>query len=107
MDSPNLDRAIRIKTNTLRGGFVENVFVKNIQVGQVKEAVLKINTYYGIYANQEGNFIPSIQNIHLKDIQVENGGKFVILIKGREENRVKNVTLSNVHIKGAETPMSV
>ena len=28
MDSPELDRAIRIKTNTLRGGFVENVFVK-------------------------------------------------------------------------------
>ncbi|MFI1744267.1 glycoside hydrolase family 28 protein [Thalassobellus sediminis] len=107
MDSPNLDRAIRIKTNTLRGGFVENVYVKNIKVGQVKEAVLKINTYYGIYANQEGNFIPSIKNIHLQDIEVENGGKYGILIKGREENLVKNVTLTNVHIKGAKTPLSV
>tara|TARA_R110002050_G_scaffold273113_1_gene417076 strand:+ start:81117 stop:82544 length:1428 start_codon:yes stop_codon:yes gene_type:complete len=107
MDSPNLDRAIRIKTNTLRGGFVENIFVKNIQVGQVKEAVLKINTYYGIYANQEGNFIPSIKNIHLEDIEVENGGKYGVLIKGRAENPVKNVTLTNVHIKGAETDLSV
>lgn len=107
MDSPELERAIRIKTNTLRGGFVENVFVKNIQVGQVKEAVLKINTYYGIYANQEGNFMPSIKNIHLEDIQVENGGKFGILIIGRAESPVKNVTLTNVHIKGAETPLSI
>ncbi len=107
MDSPNLDRAIRIKTNTLRGGFVENVFVKNVQVGQVKEAVLRINTYYGIYDNQEGNFIPSIKNIHLEDIQVENGGKYGILIKGRAENPVKNVTFTNVTIKETKTPLSV
>jgi polygalacturonase len=107
MDSPNLERAIRIKTNTLRGGFVDNVFVKNIQVGQVKEAVLKINTYYAVYGNQEGKFIPSIKNIHLEDIEVENGGKFGILIKGRAENPVKNVSFTNVHIKGAKTPLSI
>lgn len=107
MDSPNLERAIRIKTNTLRGGFVENVFVKNIQVGQVKEAVLKINTYYAIYANQEGDFIPTIKNIHLEDVQVENGGEYGILIKGRAESPVENVRLANVHIKGAKTPLSV
>lgn len=107
MDSPNLDRAIRIKTNTLRGGFVENVFVKNIQVGEVKEAVLKINTYYAIYDNQEGEFIPTIKNIHLEDIQVEKGGKYGILIKGREESPVQNVTFKNVTIKGAETPFLI
>ncbi|MDC6365927.1 MULTISPECIES: glycoside hydrolase family 28 protein [Flavobacteriaceae] len=107
MDSPELERAIRIKTNTLRGGFVENVYVKDIKVGQVKEAVLKINTHYGIYANQEGEHIPSIKNIHLENIDVENGGEYGILINGREENPVKNVTLKNVHIKGAKDPMSV
>jgi polygalacturonase len=107
MDSPELDRAIRIKTNTLRGGFVENVFVKNIQVGQVKESVLRINTYYGIYGTQEGNFMPTIKNIHLEDITVDNGGKYGILIKGRPESFVQNVTLTNVHIKKAKTDLSV
>ncbi|MDT0649521.1 glycoside hydrolase family 28 protein [Autumnicola edwardsiae] len=107
MDSPNLDRAIRIKTNTLRGGFVENVYVKNVQVGQVKEAVLKINTHYGIYANQEGEFIPTIKNIYLEDVQVENGGEYGILIKGREQSPVENVNFTNVTIKSTETPLSV
>lgn len=107
MDSPNLDRAIRIKTNTLRGGFVENVFVKNIEVGQVKEAFLKINTYYAIYDNQEGDHIPSIKNIHIEDVTVENGGKYGILIQGREENPVKNVTFKNVTIKKAKMPMLI
>lgn len=107
MDSPNLDRAIRIKTNTLRGGFVENVFVKNIEVGQVKEAFLKINTHYAIYDNQEGDHMPSIKNIHIEDVTVDNGGKYGILIQGREENPVKNVTLKNVTIKKAKMPMLI
>ncbi|MBD0830830.1 glycoside hydrolase family 28 protein [Aestuariibaculum sediminum] len=107
MDSPHLDRAIRIKTNTLRGGFVENLFVKDITVGQVKEAALKINLHYGIYDNQEGEYIPKIDNIYLENINVENSGKYGILIKGREEAIIKNVTLKNVHIKKAKTPLSV
>ena len=107
MNSPELDRAIRIKTNTLRGGFVENVYVRNIEVGQVKEAVLRINMYYAIYGPQEGNFMPSVKNIHLENINVENGGKYGILIKGRPGSIVKNVTFTNVHIKNTETPMSV
>lgn len=107
MSSPNLDRAIRIKTNTRRGGLIENIFVKNIEVGQVKEAVLKINTRYAIYDNQEGEHMPVIRNIYLEDVSVENGGEYGLLIIGREESPVKNVNLKNVHIKNAETPLRV
>ena len=107
MDSPNLDRVIRIKTNTLRGGFVDGVYVKNLEVGSVKEAVLKINTHYGIYDNQEGEFMPSIKNVYLEDITVENGGKYGVLIKGREQSPVENINLTNVTIKGVEKPESV
>ncbi len=107
MDSPNLDRAIRIKTNTLRGGFVENVFVENIKVGQVKEATLKINTHYAIYDAQEGNYIPEIRNIYLKNITVENSGKYGVLIRGRKEAKVEKIILENVTITRADSVMSV
>lgn len=107
MNSPNLDRAIRLKTNTRRGGTIEKIFAKNIEVGQVKEAVLKINTHYAIYDNQEGEHMPIIRDIYLEDINVENGGKFGVLINGREERPVENVNLTNVHIKNVETPLSV
>lgn len=107
MDSPNLDRVIRIKTNTLRGGFVDGVYVKNLEVGSVKEAVLKINTHYGIYDNQEGGFMPSIKNVYLEDITVENGGEYGVLIKGREQLPVENINLTNVTIKGVENSESV
>lgn len=107
MDSPNLDRAIRIKTNTIRGGFVENVYVKDIEVGQVKEAVLKINTFYGIYDNQEGDHIPTINNVVLENVTVENGGEYGVLIKGREQKPVKNITLKNVTIRNTKKPLEI
>lgn len=107
MDSPNLDRAIRIKTNTIRGGFVDGVYVKDLQVGQVKEAVLKINTHYAIYDNQEGEYIPTIKNIFLENVQVENGGEYGLLIKGREQSPVQNVVLKNVTIKSTKVPLSI
>ena len=40
MDSPELDRIIRIKSNAIRGGEVENLFVRNIFVGECKELSL-------------------------------------------------------------------
>ncbi|SMC90087.1 glycoside hydrolase family 28 protein [Moheibacter sediminis] len=98
MNSPELDRAIRIKTNTTRGGFVENVYVKDIMVGQVKEAVLKITTTYGVYGEPIANHIPEIKNIVLENVKVKNGGKYAILIDGRPENPISGIEFKNVTI---------
>lgn len=46
MDSPELDRIIRIKSNPMRGGNVENVFVRNITVGECKQSILGIEQKY-------------------------------------------------------------
>jgi len=107
MDSPNLDRAIRIKTNSKRGGTVKNVYVRNLDVGQVKEAVLKINLFYGIYGVQEGEFIPEVKNIHLESVRVKNGGKYGILAKGYAEKPIKNVTFKDVIIKKVDSTYSL
>ncbi|WP_405381034.1 glycoside hydrolase family 28 protein [Maribacter sp. LLG6340-A2] len=103
MDSPNLDRAIRIKTNTKRGGTVGNVYVRNLKVGQVKEAVLKINLFYGIYGTQEGDFMPEVRNINLENVQVENGGQFGILAKGYAQLPIENITFKDVNIKRVDS----
>ncbi len=46
MDSPNLDRVLRIKTNSCRGGVIEHINLRDIKVGQCGESVLKINLDY-------------------------------------------------------------
>jgi len=103
MDSPNLDRAIRIKTNSKRGGIIENIYVRNLEVGTVKECVLKLNMFYNVYGSQTGNFIPTIRNISLENVQVKNGGKYGVWAEGYKESPVENITLKNVVIQKVDS----
>lgn len=108
MDSPQLDRAIRLKTNTKRGGEVDGVYVRNIKVGKVKEAVLHITMNYSVYAGQkDGNFIPKIKNILLENITVENGGKYAIYADGIESSPIENITFRNVKIDTVKQNFSI
>ncbi|MEZ0184201.1 glycoside hydrolase family 28 protein [Flavobacterium oncorhynchi] len=103
MDSPNLDRAIRIKTNSKRGGVIEDVYVRNLEVGTVKECVLKLNMFYNVYGSQTGNFVPTIRNISLENVNVKNGGKYSVWAEGYKESPVENVTLKNVKIQKVDS----
>ncbi len=107
MDSPNLDRAIRIKSNSKRGGVVENIYVRNIQVGKVKEAVLKINMFYATYSEQQGKFLPVVRNITLENITVQDGGYYGIMAKGYEEFPIENITFKNVKIEKVDEAFSI
>ena len=63
--------------------------------------------FYATYNNQTGNFIPTIQNIFLENINVKNGGEYGILAKGYKESPIKNVTLKNVNIQKVDTAFSL
>ncbi len=68
MDSPELDRVIRIKTNSCRGGVIENIFVRNVEVGRCNEAVLKINLKYDPKEICCADFPPVVRNVHLDNV---------------------------------------
>jgi len=103
MDSPNLDRAIRIKTNSRRGGIIEDIYVRNLEVGTVKECVLKLNMFYNVYGSQTGNFIPVIRNVSLENVKVKKAGKYGVWAEGYKESPVENITLKNVVIEKADS----
>ncbi len=103
MDSPHLDRAIRIKTNSKRGGVIEDIYMRNLEVGTVKECVLKLNMFYNVYGSQTGNFIPVIRNVSLENVTVKNGGKYSVWAEGYKESPVENITLKNVKIQKVDS----
>jgi len=67
MDSPNLDRGFRFKSNARRGGVIENIFARQITIGHVAEAVLTIDFLYETGAN--GPYKPVVRNVTLEQIQ--------------------------------------
>ena len=67
MDSPSLDRAFRFKSNARRGGKVENVFIRNVEIGRVAEAVLTIDFLYETGA--AGPYKPMVRNVLLQNVK--------------------------------------
>ncbi len=67
MSSPNLGTVLRFKTNSLRGGIIENIFMRNCTVGQIATGdILDVDMYY-----QEGDvstFTPVIRNIEIDSV---------------------------------------
>ena len=95
MDSPELDRAIRIKTNTCRGGIVENVYVRNVTVGQCREAVLKINLLYESDEPCDRSFPPVVRNVFLRNV-TSKGSDYGVLINGLPNaTNVYNINVSD------------
>jgi polygalacturonase len=103
MDSPNLDRILRIKTSSSRGGIIENVFIKDIKVGTYKDAAVTCNMFY----EQPGNFMPTIRNIWVENLDVEKGGNFGVFVNAYKESPVQNLKMVNCNIKGVKTPMKI
>ncbi len=99
MDSPNLDRMLRIKTNSVRGGTVENIYLRNITIGQVAEAVLRINFLYG--EGDTGSYTPTVRNINLENI-TSRKSKYVLSIRGYDRSPIRNVRLKNCTFNNVE-----
>ncbi len=97
MDSPNLDRALRIKTNSLRGGVVENIFMRNVQVGEVKEAVVLVDFNY--MEGDVGQHTPVVRNIHVADVSSKKS-QYALHLIGYERSPIENISLSDCQFAG-------
>ncbi|MDB6115834.1 MAG: glycosyl hydrolase family 88, partial [Lacunisphaera sp.] len=97
MDSPNLDRALRLKSNARRGGVLENVFMRNVEVGQVVEAILTIDFQYEEGAR--GSFMPVARNIQLDHI-TSRASPRVMYLAGFEGATIDGIRFTDCVFKG-------
>jgi polygalacturonase len=89
MNSPDLERGIRIKTNAMRGGVVENVFVRDVEIGEVGSAV-DVDMLYEEGA--AGSFIPVVRNLRIDRLAVAKA-TFAFFIRGLETSPVRDVVV--------------
>lgn len=101
MDSPNLDRVFRIKTNTCRGGVIERLYARRLEVGQCKESVLKINLDYEPRELCCRGFLPTVRHIYLDSVTC-NRSQYGVMVIGLDsvanvhDIYVNNCTFNNV-----------
>ncbi|HUI55011.1 MAG TPA: glycoside hydrolase family 28 protein [Bryobacteraceae bacterium] len=103
MDSPHLNNALRIKTNSFRGGVMENVYFTNTEVGQVSENVVEVTGFYPEGDDKQGRggaYPPVIRNVAVRNVTSQKSKRAVNLL-GYENApivgiRLEHCTFNNV-----------
>ena len=99
MDSPSLERALRFKSNAQRGGVIENVFMRNVTVGRVAEAILTIDLIYEEGAN--GPHPPTIRHVTLEKVTSASSPR-VMWIAGFPAATIDQVRFADCTFRGVE-----
>ncbi|HWC61769.1 MAG TPA: glycoside hydrolase family 28 protein [Verrucomicrobiae bacterium] len=104
MSSPNLVCALRLKSNAVRGGVLQNIFMRNVNVGVVKDSVLQIDFLYEEGA--KGDFKPVAKNVVMENITVAHTPR-VLNVRGFPAASISNVRIYNSVFKEIQKPDQV
>ena len=89
MSSPDLERGIRFKTNARRGGTIENVFVRDVQIGEVGSAI-DVDMLYEEGA--DGPFAPVVRNVVIDRMTVRKAAH-ALFVRGLESSPVRGMVV--------------
>ncbi len=103
MSSPDLLRGIRIKTNAQRGGGVEHLRVRDVDIGTVRD-LLVVNFHYEEGAN--GPHAPLVKDIEIRDLRCASAER-VMDLRGFAHAPIRDVRLVNIDVERAAKPSRV
>jgi len=101
MSSPHLNCALRLKSNAVRGGVIQNIFMRNVNVGQVADSVLQIDFLYEEGTN--GIYRPLARNVAMEDITVAHTPR-VLNVRGFPGAEISNVRIYHSTFKEVARP---
>jgi polygalacturonase len=88
MDSPRLDRVLRIKNNAMRGGVVRDIYMRDVTVGQVADSVLSVDFFYE--EGDQGSFTPIARNIDMRRVRSRKS-QYGVYLRGFPNAPIENV----------------
>jgi polygalacturonase len=99
MDSPRLDRVLRVKTNSVRGGIIEGIHMRDVTVGQVAEAIVAIDFFYE--EGDAGKYPPTVRDIDVRNV-TSRKSQYAFLLRGYPHAPITGVRVSDCRFDGVE-----
>jgi polygalacturonase len=94
-DSPDLEMAMRFKTNPARGGYVKNIYFRDCDVKMAKVGI-HMTLKYSSSGAMEGGTIPFMGDIDIRDCVFKELTKQPVFIEGwSPSNPITNVSIIN------------
>lgn len=97
-------RGIFVKTNPDRGGFVENLFVKNCKFGNVEDLFYVTSRYAG--EGLQNHHFSTIKNIFVDGLSCNQVSEAALVLQGTEAKPIENVVFNHVAVDKAKTGIS-
>ncbi|MCD7962162.1 MAG: glycoside hydrolase family 28 protein [Rikenellaceae bacterium] len=95
--------AIRVKTSSMRGGVIEDIYIRNVEVEKVRNEAIFLTMLY----EDKGEYMPTIRNIYITGLTVRNGGKGGMVIEGYPESPIRPIYFKNVNIDKADKSINI
>jgi len=103
MDSPQLNAILRFKNGTQRGGIIENVYARNIDVGKVARgtsaAGFLIQYTYG--GGGDGPYVPVLRNVYMANVKGRDVPGLVGLTPS-PNSIIENINISDCVFAGSD-----
>ncbi len=102
--SPDLDQALRFKTNPARGGFIERIYIRNCKIAVARYGIY-ITMRYASSGAKNGEAIPLVHDISIRDCSFARLTKQAIFIEGWSPAApVSDVTIADCTFENATQP---
>ena len=97
-------RGIYIKTNPDRGGFVENLYVKNCVFGDVEDLFYATSMYAG--EGMDNDKFTRVSGIYVDGLSCRSAANFGLVLQGTVTRPISNVLFSGVRIDDVKNALS-
>jgi polygalacturonase len=101
MDSPHLDIAVRIKNNAMRGGLIEDIYARNIDVGEVATAAFSVDFFYE--EGEAGKFVPVARNLEVRNVKTRKAQR-ALYLRGFNRAPIEGVRVVDCEFNGVSKP---
>ena len=104
LSSPRLDHGLRFKNNAMRGGVLENIFFRDITIGEVGHAAITVDFNYEEGA--KGKYTPVVRNLQVQNLKSRKS-KYALDLQGLPNAPIIDVRLENCTFENTELPSIV
>ena len=98
----NVKNALLFKSNLDRGGYIENVFIDSISIATVQGAVLRFETNY--FGYRGGNYPARYSNFRINNVHAKASANYGIYYDGNSAEPIADIDVRNLIIEKAIRP---
>ncbi|GAB2607474.1 glycoside hydrolase family 28 protein [Kribbella endophytica] len=102
--SPRLYFGLYIKTNSIRGGFAENIYLKDLTISHLTKEVVQCNFHRG--EGDTGPLTPLVRNVELRNVTVGHA-RNVLHVRGYKRSPIQGLRLVDCTFTEIEAPSTI